>query len=302
MERWWDGSAWTEYTRTAPVPPTAPQAYPGSPQAGYGIPAPDNGKRTGTVVIALVAALVLIGAVVAGILVLGKDDNGKDDAKATPTPTHSAGKLPQPTPSDRGGDDGGSTGGGSTGGDGGARNDPTKAIDAEDGISLPVLDGWEGQSGVSAAAASTGSYNCPGTQQPDCTLGGVNVRSAEDVGLTATTPQAGAEQDIAANAAESYGQDTYGRTTSHQQIKAGAVTVAGQQGYMVRWKIVTESGTQGYVESLVFTSPTSKKLLVVRFGFDIAAKAPTLADMDKITQGIKTDTSLSQGASGGTGV
>lgn len=300
MERWWDGSAWTEYTRTAPAPPTAPPDYPGYPQAGYGIPAPDTGRRTGTVVIALVASLVLIGAVVAGILVLGKDDNGKDDAKGTPTPSHSAGKLPQPRPSDRGGDGGGSTGG--DGGSDGSGGDPTKAIDAQDAISLPVLDGWQGQSGVTAAAASVSPYNCPGTQQPDCTLGGVNVRSAEAAGLTATTPRAAAEQDIAPNAAESYGQDTYGKTTSHQQIKAGAVTVAGQQGYLVRWKVVTESGTQGYVESLVFTSPTSKQLVVVRFGFDITAKAPTLADMDKITQGIKTDTSLSKGASGGTGV
>ncbi|WP_031515190.1 DUF2510 domain-containing protein [Streptomyces sp. NRRL F-5123] len=303
MERWWDGSAWTEYTRTAPVPPTAPPVYPGSPQTGYGYgtPAPDRGRRTGTVVIALVAALVLIGAVVAGILVLGKDDNGKDDAKGSPTPSHSTGKLPHPLPSDPGSDGGGSTGGdgGSDGGSG--AGDPTKAIDGADAISLPVLEGWQGQSSDKGAGLGVGPYACPGTQELNCTLGGVSSEPAADAGITATTPQAAAEQDIAANAAASYGEDTYGPTTSHQQIKAGAVTVAGQQGYLVRWKVVTQSGTQGYVESLVFPSPTTKRLVVVRFGFDVAAKAPTLADMDKITQGIKTDTTRVGSSSGGTG-
>lgn len=95
MERWWDGSVWTEYTRTAPVPAAAPQAYPGYPSdpanpgyPGYpGYPGDgtggSGGKRTGTVVIALVASLVLIGAIVAGVLVLGKDDNKGDDAKTS---------------------------------------------------------------------------------------------------------------------------------------------------------------------------------------------------------------------------
>ncbi|MFI0896505.1 DUF2510 domain-containing protein [Streptomyces sp. NPDC020983] len=301
MERWWDGSAWTEYTRTAPVPPTAPPAYPGSPQAGYGYgtPPPDTGRRTGTVVIALVAALVLIGAVVAGILVLGKDDNGKGDAKGSPKPSRSTGKLPHPLPSDRGGDGGGSTGG-SDGGSG--TGDPTKVVDGADAISLPVLDGWQGQSGDAGAQATVGEYDCPGTQGGTCSLGGVSAQPAALAGITATTPKAAAEQDIAANAAAAYGKDTYGATTSHQQLKAGAVTVAGQQGYLVRWKVVTQSGTQGYVESVVFASPTTKQLVVVRFGFDVTPKAPTLADMDKIVQGIRTDTSHGSGTSGGTGV
>src|SRR4051794_23310339 len=31
MERWWDGSTWTEYTRTAPAPQPAQPVYPGYP-------------------------------------------------------------------------------------------------------------------------------------------------------------------------------------------------------------------------------------------------------------------------------
>ncbi|SHM47296.1 DUF2510 domain-containing protein [Actinacidiphila paucisporea] len=310
MERWWDGSAWTEYTRTAPVP-AAPQAYPGYPgypaDSGYpgypGYPSEGaggtGGKRTGTVVIALVASLVLIAAIVAGVLVLGKDDN-KNDAK-TPTPTSTGGKVPGPAPKPSdGGDSGGATGGSGGSGDS-PRGDGKSAIDAYDAISLPVLDGWTGTSGDVVARLSTGSYKCPGTTPGTCSLGGVSAEPTIAEEITATTAEAAAKEDISKNAANAYSKDTYGTTTSHQQLKAGPVTVAGQQGYLVRWKVVTASGTKGYVESLVFPSPTTKQLVLVRFGFDITDKAPGLDVIDQITQGIKTDTSQGNGSTGGAG-
>ncbi|WUH94463.1 DUF2510 domain-containing protein [Streptomyces sp. NBC_00433] len=309
MERWWDGSAWTEYTRTAPVPAAAPQAYGYPADAGYpgypGYPSDaaggTGGKRTGTVVIALVASLVLIAAIVAGVLVLGKNGD-KDDAKTTPTPTSTGGKIPGPAPKPSDGGDGGSdTGGGSGGSDDSPRGDGKSAIDAYDAISLPVLDGWTGTSGDVVARLSTGSYKCPGTTPGTCSLGGVSAEPTIAEEITATTAEAAAKADIAKNAAASYSKDTYGATTSHQQLKAGPVTVAGRQGYLVRWKVVTASGTKGYVESLVFPSPTTKQLVLVRFGFDIADKAPGLDVMDQITQGIKTDTSQGSGSTGGTG-
>ena len=53
--------------------------------------------------IALMAALVLIGGVVAGILVLGKGGDKKDAKdKATPTPTATLPHRSVPTPSDGG--------------------------------------------------------------------------------------------------------------------------------------------------------------------------------------------------------
>jgi hypothetical protein len=306
MERWWDGTAWTEYTRTAPVPADAPQAFPG--YVGYQgypqPPVPERGRRTGTVVLALVGSLVLIGGIVAGVLVLGSDDgDGKPDAAPTAPPSHH-GKIPGPAPTDGdsgGGSGGGSDGGGSGGSGGDKGGDGKTAVDSYDAVSLPVLDGWKGESMDTGASVTTGDYTCPGSGGDGCTLAGVFTMPAIGVGIATSDPEEAAKLDISKNAAASYGPDTYGATTSHQQVKAGKVTVAGQQGYLVRWKVDTKSGTKGYVESLAFTSPTTHQLVLVRFGFDITAEAPGVDVMDQITAGIKLDTSHRSGGTG-TGV
>lgn len=291
MERWWDGSAWTEYTRTAPGLP-APQQYPYP--SGDVIASPGGGgRRTSAVVIAIVAALVLIGGVVAGIMVLGKSDDSKDTAgKPTPSagaPHHKGPVSPgTPTPSAPQG-----------------RGDSTKAVDAYDGISLPVLADWTGTSGSNGIGANvvTGGYPCPGDSSQDCVRGGAFAEPAQALKLTSTTAEAAAKEDIAPNAANSYSTDIYGATTSHQQVLSAPVTVAGQQGYLVRWKLATKSGTNGYVESLVFPSPSNAKhLVVVRFGFDIGPQAPGVDVMDRITQGIKADSSGGTPGTPGTGV
>jgi hypothetical protein len=252
-----------------------------------------GGRRTSAVVIAIVAALVLIGGVVAGIMVLGKSDDKKDTAdKPTPSasaPHHKGPVSPgTPTPSAPQG-----------------RGDSTKAVDAYDGISLPVLADWTGTSGSNGIGANvvTGGYPCPGDSSQDCVRGGAFAEPAQALKLTATTPEAAAKEDIAPNAANSYSTDIYGATTSHQQVLSAPVTVAGQQGYLVRWKLATKSGTNGYVESLVFPSPSNAKhLVVVRFGFDIGPQAPAVEVMDQITQGIKADSSGGTPGTPGTGV
>jgi hypothetical protein len=303
MERWWDGTAWTEYTRTAPT--DAAQAYPASPgDYGYGYgdqlasPGGGGGRRPSNVVIAIVAALVLIGGVVAGVLVLGKGSSSSNNAQPRDSTAPSATLPPglqSPAP------------GQTTPGIPGAPQSPgdgTTAIDAYDGISLPVLSGWTGAAGTQGVGASItiGTYACPGDPTQDCVRGGAFAQPGEALQITATTAEAAAKADIAPNAAESYGTAVYGATTSHQELLSKAVTVAGKQGYLVRWKIATKSGTDGYVESLVFPSPAdSSKLVVVRMGFDVGSQAPSVGVMDQIAAGIKADSSGGS-TTGGTGV
>ncbi|MEV6738213.1 DUF2510 domain-containing protein [Streptomyces sp. NPDC051104] len=196
------------------------------------------------------------------------------------------------------GGQGGPFGGGSGGSDGqtpapGQSGQPGTedgyATDPFNGISIPVPAGWTGQTVEGGAAVqSNGTYKCPGDTSKSCNTGGAYSASAEQQGLTATTARAAAEQDIAKNAEESYGGTSYGGITSHQVLASEAVTVAGQKGYMVRWKAVTAKGADGYVESLVFPSPAdSRQLVVVRFGLDAGSGAPKPSVLDQITKGIK---------------
>ncbi|MDX2624479.1 hypothetical protein PV356_34130, partial [Streptomyces sp. WI03-5b] len=172
------------------------------------------------------------------------------------------------------------------------------ATDAASGISIPVPDGWKGQSGPIGAGVTTGDYACPGDESEKCVRGGVFSAPAQALKVEATTAKAAAEADIKANAEESYGEKIYGGITSHEELASRAVTVAGQKGYQVRWKVVTKNGDDGYVESLAFPSPrTASMLVVVRSGFDINSEAPKLSVLDEITRGIKK----ADGAGTGTG-
>ncbi|GAA4941218.1 hypothetical protein GCM10023238_03770 [Streptomyces heliomycini] len=63
------------------------------------------------------------------------------------------------------------------------------------------------------------------------------------------------------------------------------MTVAGQKGYLVRWKAVTGKGSDGYVQSLAFPSPAQpQRIVVVRFGVDTDQEQSVL---DEITEGIE---------------
>lgn len=268
QERWWDGSQWTDHLR---VPPATVR------------------RRRVRIGAAVTAAVVVLAAVGGGLYLL-TDDSGH--TSGTAAGTRSA--PPSGAPSRPGVPGGG--GGESRSPD---QQDPLTpqtedgyATDAASGISIPVPDGWTGQSGAVGAGVTTGKYKCPtGTDDKgkaaECVRGGVFSAPAAALKISAATAKATAQKDISGNAKESYG-DTSGGITSHQQLKAEAVTVAGQQGYLVRWKVVTKKGDDGYVQSLAFPSPRAAGLLIlVRSGFDINAKAPELSVMDDITKGIK---------------
>ncbi|MFJ5015528.1 DUF2510 domain-containing protein [Streptomyces griseoluteus] len=277
-ERWWDGNAWTAEVRpagtaqTAPPPAHPPYAYGGYP------PQPPAGNRRGLRTgIAVAAAAAVLACVGVGVYALAKDPGGGDradsrprqgqerrqegpgDPQKSPSPDRSA------APKVRGG---------------GTLPDPVN------GISMPVPEGWTGQAfAIGAQVTSDKSYKCPGDTSKNCTAGGAYSAPARVLGTRGETAEAVARADVAANAEESYGGNSYGGITSHQVLASRAVTVAGQKGYLVRWKAVTSKGADGYVESAAFPSPAEpSRMLVVRFGLDVGQST---AVMDEILRGIK---------------
>ncbi|WP_407566616.1 hypothetical protein [Streptomyces sp. 184] len=258
-----------------------------------------------------VAAAALVGGGIAGGYALwGDDDDGDRAGGGGPVVYGPDGERRSPGPSE--GPDGGS-GGGSGGGpgesprpqdpedgeqdpgnpDGGQppMEVPTEdgfATDLASGIKIPVPDGWKGQSGQIGASVSVGEYKCPTSPKDTCVRGGVNSAPALALGIDATSPKSIAEKDIEPNAEASYGDEAYGGITSHDEVESGEVEVAGEKGYLVRWKVVTKEGDDGYVQSLAFPSPANPDTLVLlRAGFDIGDKAPALDELEEITEGIE---------------
>ncbi|WP_255950461.1 DUF2510 domain-containing protein [Streptomyces odontomachi] len=295
-ERWWNGSAWTDQVRPAQVAgPYAPPAYPaGAPMMPPGAPgAARRGPRTA---IAAVVAVVVLACIGGGVYALTGNDKAGESSAPKPETSHNGGGLPH-----------GPGGSGGSGGSGepdtpqspGPQVEDGYAVDMASGISLPVPDGWKGQSGTIGAQLTIGDYKCPGDTSQKCSRGGVSSAPAAALKLSETTAKAAAKADISKNAEQSYGGSVYGEISSHDELASKAVDVAGQKGYLVRWKVVTSKGDDGYVESLAFPSPAdSSMLVVVRFGFDVNAKAPKVSEMDTITKGIKSAGTAGGGAGG----
>ncbi|QKV91727.1 DUF2510 domain-containing protein [Streptomyces sp. NA02950] len=289
VERWWNGSTWTEYTRDASGAPGMPGMPYGAPTMPGDVPGQPGGqgRGRGPKIAALAAAVgVVVAAIIGGIVLLGGGGDGKDKAGPSPSVSGSADG------------DGGSGGGGPSEPPTGAPTgtpgfDPDIAPDPVNGISLPVLSGWQaGRSSSGGAGITTSRYPCPNDPSTECVRGGAFSRTAS--GYKADTAKGIAKEDIAQNAEDSYGKDeesdrrAYGGITSHKQLKSEAVEVAGGKGYLVRWKVATKKGDDGYVQSVVFPSPTvPDTMVVVRFGFDVSDKAPPLGDMDRILKGIR---------------
>ncbi|KKD09851.1 DUF2510 domain-containing protein [Streptomyces sp. WM6386] len=305
-ERWWDGRAWTDQTRpagsaalwgpAAQAPaegayPTYP-AYPGQPPAGG-----RRGLRTGIAVAAAVAVLAAIGV---GVWALAGNDSDGGSVSSPQGPGGGQGGNGGQDGSTGGqGGPGGNGGPGGSGGSGGASPSPEQSeapkiesgsvTDAISGISIPIPDDWYGQQiQAGASVTSNDSYQCPGDTSQNCTKGGAYSAPATLLGTAGSTAEQVAKADIEANAEQSYGGKTYGSITSHDVLASKAVTVAGQKGYLVRWKAVTSKGADGYVESLAFPSPANaQQIVVVRFGVDVGEKQSVI---DEITKGIKVST------------
>ncbi|WP_217214461.1 DUF2510 domain-containing protein [Streptomyces sp. AC550_RSS872] len=284
LERWWDGTAWTEHRR-APEPsgPPVPGPSAGPPSAG------DAAGRRSKVVALTAAGAVLVTAIVTGAIVLGKDDGAevttaptlaasestsREPSTDTPTPT------PTPTPSESTSEP--------------SDEDPAVVVDQLNGITLPLLTGWVRPRGLAEAdvlMTTDGTYDCP-ADFGFCRHGKVISRTAStDDG---TSPEALAKADIQDAADEAYDRDSVGRRPfggirSHEVVKSGPAQVAGRAGYYVRWRVRTAEGPGGYVQSLAFPSRVGTEApVVVRYVFDAGEDGPPLADMDRLTKGIRS--------------
>ncbi|MEU9138145.1 DUF2510 domain-containing protein [Streptomyces sp. NPDC048404] len=268
VERWWDGTTWTDHRR-----------QPETPQQPL-IPAPSPGGSGRARTVALVtAAVVLVAAIVTGAVLL-RGDGGDETATRTTPAAASPTRTDDPSPSPSGPSP--------------SAGDPSVVVDELDGITFPVLDGWAKPQYVAdhdMVLTTPRTYDCPGDPGL-CRHGRVEARTA--TATDETSPKALAEGDIEDAADAAYGHDLVGSRpfrgiTSHRLVKSGSVAVAGRAGYLVRWKVKTGVGPGGYVESLAFPSSVgSQALVIVRFAFDAGADGPPLSDMDRITEGIRS--------------
>ncbi|MFF5368327.1 DUF2510 domain-containing protein [Streptomyces sp. NPDC013187] len=265
QQRWWDGGAWTEH-RGAPGAPTAPP-----PGSGPG--------RTKAVALTAVGA-VLVAAIVTGAVALGGgDDSGTETRTAPSSAPRATTDPPEPTPEASTSEP--------------SADDPALVEDQLNGITFPLLDGWARPQYVAqddVVMTTDGTYDCPGGVGL-CRHGMVFSRTVTE--NDEKSPEALAKADISEAADEAYDRDRLGRELhggleSHQVVKSGPVAVAGRAGYLVRWRVRTGNGPGGYVQSLVFPSSVGTGApVLVRYVFDAGEDGPPLADMDRITKGIR---------------
>ncbi|MFF7736916.1 DUF2510 domain-containing protein [Streptomyces sp. NPDC007984] len=269
-QRWWDGTAWTEH-RSAPEAPAAPP-----PGGGAG--------RTKALVLTA-TGVVLVAAIVTGAVVLGGGDgDGTTTRTASTSTVEASSDAPEPTPE-------ASTPEAST--PEASADDPAVVEDQLNGVTFPLLDGWVRPRHVAqddVVMTTDGTYDCPAGVGL-CRHGMVFSRT-----VTANdekSPETLAKADISEAADEAYdrdslGRELYGGLKSHQVVRSGPVAVAGRAGYLVRWRVTTGKGPDGYVQSLVFPSSVgTESPVLVRYVFDAGEDGPPLADMDRLTKGIR---------------
>ncbi|WP_055699181.1 DUF2510 domain-containing protein [Streptomyces silaceus] len=296
VERWWDGTAWTEHRRT----PEAPQAA--TAQQGFGpvdpaatavmSPAAAGGGRA-KVIALTVAAVVLVGAIVTGAFALTEDSGDPEGGGPAPTAPAKTGAEPSATEKKSQSPT--------------ADADPNTLVDDLNGITLPVPEGWEKDVdtiGGGATVQTPDIVDCPGDSGL-CREG--TVTSGTVTGTDETDPKALALDDIKDAADAAYDKDAldrqpYGGITRHEKVKEGQVAVAGRSGYFVRWRVHTAKGDGGYVQSLAFASSVgSESMVMVRFTVGAGKGAPDVSVMDEITDGIRSvDDSATGGGVGNT--
>ncbi|MDH2392636.1 DUF2510 domain-containing protein [Streptomyces sp. HNM0663] len=282
-ERWWDGVAWAAHTRAAqatPAQPAAPPTVPmhlSPPSPGGGRP----GRRRGRLVAFSAAGVLLLAAAVAVVLVMarGGSEPLPGDAQAAPNAPEAAATTSPAAPETSE-----------------AAVDPESATVLEDqlnGIAIPIPDGWtksDRSSDIGATMVTDDSYDCPAGTSSLCRHGRVTSFTA-DAG--AKSPEEAARRDIPQAVDKAYGEEIlgnqpYGGIASHAEVKAQSIAVAGRAGYLVRWRVLTEEGPGGHVQSVAFPSTVgTEAMVVVRLSFDAGPEGPPLAGMDAIVSSIR---------------
>ncbi|MEU0753057.1 DUF2510 domain-containing protein [Streptomyces albogriseolus] len=296
LERWWDGTSWTDHRRT---PAAAYVPASGAGAGGFGPPAAPGGGGTGgsggaKAVALTVAGAVLVAAVVAGAVALTRDDEDPEvrtgPSPTAPAPTTESTRPSSPSASEP------------------APEDEGVVVDELNGVTFPLLDGWVRPQHVAekdAVMTTDGTHDCPG--EGSLCRGGL-VISRTVTTTDESSPRALAEADIPDAAEEAFDEDTlgnrpYGGMTSHQVVKAAPVAVAGRAGYLVRWRVTTAEGPGGYVQSLVFPSSVgTESPVLVRFVFEAGPDGPPVADMDRITKGIRSTADRASGGGVGSSI
>ncbi|MEU0222132.1 hypothetical protein ABZ281_47160, partial [Streptomyces sp. NPDC006265] len=224
--------------------------------------------------------VVLVAAIVTGAVALGGGDGGGTTTRTAPTitPAHPP-APPGPTPEAATSEP--------------SADDPAVVEDQLNGITFPLLDGWVRPQHVAqddVVMTTDGTYDCPGGVGL-CRHGMVFSRTVTE--NDEKSPEALAKADISEAADEAYdrdrlGREHYGGMKSHQVVASGPVAVAGRAGYLVRWRVTTAKGPGGHVQSLVFPSSVgTESPVLVRYVFDAGEDGPPLADMDRLTKGIR---------------
>ncbi|MET7813191.1 DUF2510 domain-containing protein [Streptomyces sp. NPDC005395] len=287
LERWWDGTAWTEHRR-----PPEP--------VGYG-PAAGTGGR-GKAVAVTGAAAVLVASIVTGVFVLGEDDGGTPrtqtpPATATATDPSPVNDPPSPSPPSP-----------SPTASAPAADDPAVVEDQLNGVTFPLPDGWVRPKYVAeddVMMTTDGTYDCPADGSV-CRHGLVVSRTV--TANAESSPKVLAQQDIEDAADDAYDRDLignkpFGGIESHEEVASGPVAVAGRAGYYVRWRVTTAKGPGGYVQSMVFPSTVgTESPILVRYVFDAGEDGPPLAVMDEITKGIRPVGDADTGGGVGSGL
>ena len=260
QERWWDGSTWTEHRRPSAGPPPVPP-----PERG--------GTRRGPWIAGAAGAVALLAALTVGaVTLLGTDDGDAGDDSPEAGAGSSAPGKPDAREKERK-----------------KKPEPTTPPGAPEvnpaiGVHLPKLKGWKRTKDAGGTSVSTRPYDCPGPKGESCVRGASVIMTSPGGTAVRTT----AEADIEMHARAAYSRDTYGGISAHQVLEKGKVTVAGEDGYRVRWKIDNKRYQDAYVESVAFKHPDGTgRTLLVRTSLDVHEKAPPLRQMDTLVDGVR---------------